>query len=77
MTALGGTARVWRVDRMATAVIPGTNRLNPQFPQMATHYGADVAICPAHRPQRKGVVSGRHHVHRPALVAHRQGHLDG
>jgi transposase len=56
LTALGGTARVWRVDRMATAVIPGTDRLNPRFAQMAKHYGVDVAVCPAHRPQRKGVV---------------------
>jgi transposase len=56
LTALGGTARVWRVDRMATAVIAGTDRLNPQFAQMAKHYGVEVAICPAHRPQRKGVV---------------------
>jgi hypothetical protein len=56
LEALGGTPRVWRVDRMATAVIPGTDRLNPQFAQMAKHYGADVAVCPAHRPQRKGVV---------------------
>jgi transposase len=56
LEGLGGTARVWRVDRMATAVIPGTDRLNPQFAQLAKHYGVDVAICPAHRPQRKGVV---------------------
>lgn len=56
LAALGGTPRVWRVDRMATAVIPGTDRLNAQFAQMAKHYGVDVAICPAHRPQRKGVV---------------------
>jgi len=56
LTGLGGTSRVWRVDRMATAVIPGTDRLNPQFAQLAKHYGVDVAICPAHRPQRKGVV---------------------
>lgn len=56
LAGLGGTPRVWRVDRMATAVIPGTDRLNPQFAQMAKHYGVDVAICPAHRPQRKGVV---------------------
>jgi hypothetical protein len=56
LTGLGGTPRVWRVDRMATAVIPGTDRLNSQFAQMAKHYDADVAICPAHRPQRKGVV---------------------
>ena len=56
LTALGGTPRVWRVDRMATAVIPGTDRLNPEFAQMAKHYGVDVAVCPAQRPQRKGVV---------------------
>ena len=56
LAGLGGTARVWRVDRMATAVIPDTDRLNPQFAQMAKHYGVDVAICPPHRPQRKGVV---------------------
>jgi transposase len=56
LVGLGGTSRVWRVDRMATAVIPGTDRLAPQFAQLAKHYGVDVAICPAHRPQRKGVV---------------------
>lgn len=56
LTGLGGTSRVWRVDRMATAVIADTDRLNPQFAQMAKHYGVDVAICPPHRPQRKGVV---------------------
>ena len=56
LVGLGGTSLVWRVDRMATAVIPGTDRLNPQFAQIAKHYGVDVAVCPAHRPQRKGVV---------------------
>jgi transposase len=53
---LGGTPRVWRVDRMATAVVPGTDRLNPQFAELAKHYGVDVQVCPPHRPQRKGVV---------------------
>ena len=37
-------------------VVPGTDRLNPQFAQLAKYYGVDVAICPPHRPQRKGVV---------------------
>ena len=55
LLGLGGTSLVWRVDRMATAVIPDTDRLNPQFAQIAKHYGTDVAICPPHRPQRKGV----------------------
>ncbi len=41
---------------MATAVIPDTDRLNPEFARLAKHYGVDVAICPPHRPQRKGVV---------------------
>lgn len=56
LLGLGGSARSWRTDRMATAVIPGTDRLNPRFAELAKHYGAAVAICPAHRPQRKGVV---------------------
>jgi len=56
LAALGGTARVWRVDRMATAVVPGTEKINPQFAQLAKHYGVEVAICPPRRPQRKGVV---------------------
>ena len=56
LAGLDGTSLVWRVDRMATAVIADTDRLNPQFAQMAKHYGVDVAICPPHRPQRKGVV---------------------
>jgi transposase len=56
LAGLGGTARVWRVDRMATAVIAGTDRLNAQFAQLAKHYGAEVAVCPPRRPQRKGVV---------------------
>jgi transposase len=56
LVGLGGTSLVWRVDRMATAVIADSDRLNPQFAQMAKHYGVDVAVCPPHRPQRKGVV---------------------
>lgn len=56
LVGLGGSARSWRVDRMATAVIPGTDRLNPRFGELAKHYGAEVAICPPRRPQRKGVV---------------------
>jgi transposase len=56
LVGLGGTARVWRVDRMATAVIAGSDRVAPQFAALAKHYGAEVAICPPRRPQRKGVV---------------------
>jgi transposase len=53
---LGGTARSWRTDRMATVVYPGTNRLRPEAAAAAKHYGVTVAVCPANRPQRKGVV---------------------
>jgi transposase len=53
---LGGTAKTWRTDRMATVVHPGTDRLRAEAAALAKHYGAQVAVCPAYRPQRKGVV---------------------
>jgi len=52
----GATAHSWRTDRMATFVYPGSDRLRPEAAELAKHYGAAVAICPAKRPQRKGVV---------------------
>jgi len=56
LVALGGTPRVWRTDRMATIVVPGTDRLTVDAAQAAKHYGVDIAVCPARRAQRKGVV---------------------
>ncbi|MHB8695011.1 MAG: IS21/IS408/IS1162 family transposase [Solirubrobacteraceae bacterium] len=53
---LGGTARSWRTDRMATVVYPGSDRLRSEAAAAAKHYGVTVAVCPANRPQRKGVV---------------------
>jgi transposase len=53
---LGGTARAWRTDRMATVVAPGSDRITAAFAQVAKHYGVEVWICPPRRPQRKGVV---------------------
>lgn len=53
---LGGTARSWRTDRMATVVNPGSDRLRPEAAAAAKHYGVTVAVCPANRPQRKGAV---------------------
>ncbi len=53
---VGGTARSWRTDRMATFVYPGTDRLRPEAAALAKHYGVQVTVCPANRPQRKGVV---------------------
>lgn len=56
LVALGGTPRVWRTDRMATIVVPGTDRLTVDAAQAAKHYGVQIAVCPARRAQRKGVV---------------------
>jgi transposase len=56
LVALGGTPQVWRTDRMATVVIPGTDRLTVDAAQAAKHYGVEIAVCPPRRPQRKGVV---------------------
>ncbi|MDP9189736.1 MAG: IS21 family transposase [Actinomycetota bacterium] len=56
LVALGGTPRVWRTDRMATIVSPQTGRITPDAAALARHYGAQLAVCPARRAQRKGVV---------------------
>jgi transposase len=55
LRALDGTPRAWRTDHMEGAVVPGTQRLCRAFAEAAKHYGVDVRICPANRPQRKGV----------------------
>jgi transposase len=56
LVGLGGTPRVWRTDRMATVVIPGTDRLTVDAANIAKHYGVEIAVCPPRRAQRKGVV---------------------
>jgi len=56
LVALGGTSRVWRTDRMATIVAPGTDRLTVDAANIAKHYGVEIAVCPPRRAQRKGVV---------------------
>ena len=38
MTRLGGTARCWRVDRMATVIKPGTADVHASFVPVARHY---------------------------------------
>ena len=53
---LGGTPRRWRVDRMATVLVPGTDRIQASFVGVAKHYGVGVDPCPPRRPNRKGVV---------------------
>jgi transposase len=56
LVAPGGTPRVWSTDRVATIVVPGSDRLTVDAAQIAKHYGAEIAVCPPRRAQRKGVV---------------------
>jgi transposase len=51
---LGGNARRWRVDRMATVVDPKTAVIQPSFLPVAKHYGVTVVPCPPRRGNRKG-----------------------
>ncbi len=53
---LGGTARRWRVDRMATVIRPGTDKVQRSFAPVAKHYGVGVDPCPPRHGNRKGVV---------------------
>lgn len=53
---LGGTARVWRTDRMATVIVPGSSDVQPAFAPVAKHYGVTVRPCPPRRGNRKGSV---------------------
>lgn len=53
---LGGNARRWRVDRMATVVDPKTAVIQPSFVPVAKHYGVSVVPCPPRRGNRKGSV---------------------
>ena len=56
LVELGGTPQLWRTDRMATIVIPGTDRLTVDAAEAAKHYGIEITVCPPRRAQRKGVV---------------------
>jgi len=51
---LGGNARRWRVDRMATVVDPKTAKVQPSFVPVAKHYGVTVVPCPPRKGNRKG-----------------------
>jgi transposase len=53
---LGGTARKWRTDRLATVIRPGTAEVQASFAPVAKHYGAIVVPCPPRRGNRKGAV---------------------
>lgn len=53
---LGGNARRWRFDRMATVVDPKSGIVQPSFVPVAKHYSASVVACPPRRGNRKGSV---------------------
>ena len=53
---LGGTTRIWRTDRLATVIVPGTRDVQASFAPVAKHYGAIVEPCPPRRGNRKGIV---------------------
>jgi transposase len=53
---LGGTTRIWRTDRLATVILPGTREVQATFSPVAKYYGAIVEPCPPRRGNRKGVV---------------------
>lgn len=52
----GGTPRVWRTDRLATVIVPGSRDVQPSFAPVAKHYGVVVQPCPPRRGNRKGAV---------------------
>ena len=58
---LGGTARQWRFDRMATVCYPSSGQVTAAFAGVAKFYGVQVAICPPRRGNRKGVVEKANH----------------
>jgi len=57
----GGTAKVWRTDRMATVINPTTGKIQASFTPVAKHYGVTVTPCPPRRGNRKGVVEKQIH----------------
>jgi transposase len=52
----GGTPRVWRTDRLATVIVPGSRDVQPSFAPVARYYGVAVEPCPPRRGNRKGAV---------------------
>src|SRR6266508_2522617 len=52
----GGTPRVWRTDRLATVIVPGSRDVQPSFAPVAKYYGAIIEPCPPRRRNRKGAV---------------------
>ena len=60
-TRLGGLAKRWRFDRMATVVSSNTGRVTASFAAVAKHYGVHVDLCPPRHGNRKGTVEKANH----------------
>jgi transposase len=52
----GGTPRIWRTDRLAAVIVPGSRDVQPSFAPVAKFYGTVVEPCPPRRGNRKGAV---------------------
>ena len=52
----GGTPGIWRTDRLATVIVPGSRDVQPSFAPVAKFYGVVVEPCPPRRGNRKGAV---------------------
>ena len=74
LVGLGGTPRVWRTDRMATVVIPATDRLTTEMSNIAKHYGVGLST-EARATQGRGRGGGE--VHDEIVVADRGAQHDG
>ncbi len=61
MRKLGGAARRWRFDRMATVCYPSNGQVTAAFAAVAKYYGVGVDICPPRRGNRKEVVEKANH----------------
>jgi len=68
LRAHGGTPRVWRTDRLATVIVPGSRDVQPSFAPVAKYYQVVVEPCPPRRGNRKGAVES------PVVADHDRHH---
>ncbi|WP_330358848.1 hypothetical protein [Streptomyces chartreusis] len=75
MRKLGGTARRWRFDRMATVCYLSSGQMTSAFGGVAKYYGAGVDICPPRRGNRRRGREGQP-LRCATLVAHGPGRAE-
>lgn len=64
MRRLGETARRWRFDPTPTVYCSRTNRVTPEFAQVAKHYGVTVEVRPKGAPRRAECATVHRTAHR-------------